>query len=151
MFIIWTFVHKYILVRLYAKTAQSSGWYTVDAVNNMRSCAIKSCKNYSKIVKEVSFFYFPKCPVLLEQWKIRTGCKTPNKNSSVCEKHFDIGDVRVTATRKTLRKGAILPGHTVWYIYIWCGSTEILDPLKKTNAANGAYISEGEQSWRGTN
>ena len=107
MFIIWTFVHKYILVRLYAKTAQSSGWYTVDAVNNMRSCAIKSCKNYSKIVKEVSFFYFPKCSVLLEQWKIRTGCKTPNKNSSVCEKHFDIGDVRVTATRKTLRKGAI--------------------------------------------
>ena len=32
--------------------AQSSGCYTVDSVNIMRSCAIKSGKNYSKNVKE---------------------------------------------------------------------------------------------------
>ena len=40
------------LVRLYAKMTESSGCYTVDLVNIMRSCIIKSCKNSSRKVKD---------------------------------------------------------------------------------------------------
>ena len=87
----------------------SSGYYTVDLVNIMRTCIIKSCKNSSRKVKEVSFFYFPKDPVQQEKWKISTGCE-PDKYSTVCELHFDTDEVTTNKNHKKLKKGAI-PRH----------------------------------------
>jgi len=74
----------------------------------MRACCIKWCKNSSRNTGEnFSFFYFPKDPVLAKIWQERTCKERLRKHSTVCEHHFDIGDVRGSGRRKTIRKGAL--------------------------------------------
>ena len=52
-----------------------------------------------------------------EKWKIGTGFKTPNKNSTICEQHFDIGDVRKSRHVKSWGReqfhAPVSPTHTM--------------------------------------
>ena len=99
---------------------ESLGCYTVDSVNIMRSCIIKSCKNSSRNVKEVSFFYFPKDPVQQEKWKISTGCK-PDKYSTVCELHFDTDEVTTNKNHKNPHGGGTICPRSSdpYYVITW--------------------------------
>lgn len=73
-------------------------------------CSLKSCKISTR--DKASFFEWPKNQETRVKWKeflIKNGNKNVEKVLEVklCEYHFAIDDINITATSKRLKKGSV--------------------------------------------
>ena len=73
-------------------------------------CSLKSCKISSR--EQVSFFQWPKDQETRDEWKeflIKNGNKNVEKvfQVNLCEYHFAIDDINITANAKRLKKGSV--------------------------------------------
>ena len=101
-----------MVVRLYAKMAPSLGCYTVDSVNVMRSCANKSCKNYSKNVKEGLLRHMVYIHLM---WLYRNLRTPPKKRKTLKWKNSEMGSV---AKRLNNASGHCLCLSTLLSLYV---------------------------------
>lgn len=73
----------------------------------MKTCGFYGCSNTYKSFVDISFFKLPKNAKLRLIWIRHSGEQRDYKNMSLCEKHFNPNDVRVTGRRKQLKEFAV--------------------------------------------
>lgn len=82
----------------------------MNSVKYLRYCSLKSCKNTSK--DKVSMFEWPSDHDTREKWKsflLKYGNTNCDKVSLIrlCEYHFYLDDITITANTTRLKKGSV--------------------------------------------
>lgn len=103
----------------------------------MKVCGFYGCTNTYKTFSDLSFFKLPKNKQLRAIW-VRHSGERDNKYMSLCEKHFNLSDIRASERRKQLKDFAV-PRASSRSI---CSCTDgFIDPMCRLKDVVGNYIS----------